>query len=104
MVGTDRRIGSGHRQEEEVVGMDRGWWWAQAGAGGHGQGEEAVVVRGIIKMNQQDVGDGFNRADREEGKCLPLQQWPGQDKVTSPDSSSLVIGKNKAANLWQDAC
>lgn len=50
-----------------------------------------MAVRGTVKIDQQDVGDRCHTGDREEGNC--------KDKVTSPDLSGFVIGKNQVANF-----
>lgn len=57
-------------------------WWAWT---------KEVAVRDTVKMDQQDVGDRCHTEDKEEGNC--------KDKVTSPDLSGFVIGKNKVANF-----
>lgn len=64
-------------------------WWAW----------KVVAVRGIDKVNQQDVGGRCTSRDKEEGTYLPLRVWPPQGKVTHPDRLGFVIGKNKVANF-----
>lgn len=50
-----------------------------------------VVVRGTVKMDQQDAGDRCHTEDREEGDC--------KGKATSPYLSGFVMGKNKVASF-----